>query len=67
MDMPAKPEDFEFGKTFWDLATKLITSQQITVHPVKVGKGGLEGVLDGLEQLKAGNVSGVKLVYKISE
>lgn len=67
MDMPAKPEDFEFAKMFWDLATKLITSQQITVHPTKVGTGGLEGVLDGLEQLKEGKVSGVKLVYRIAE
>jgi hypothetical protein len=35
------------------------------VHPVKLGSGGLEGVLDGLDQLKEGKVSGVKLVYKI--
>jgi len=64
--MPAKPQDFEFAKTFWDLATKLIASQQLTVHPAKVGSGGLEGVLDGLNQLKEGKVSGVKLVYKIA-
>lgn len=66
MDVPAKPQDFEFGKMFWDLATKLISSQQITVHPTKVGSGGFEGVLDGLNQLKEGKVSGVKLVYRIA-
>jgi hypothetical protein len=66
MDMPAKPQDFEFAKSFWDLATKLIASQQLTVHPVKVGSGGLNGVLDGLNQLKEGKVSGVKLVYRIA-
>jgi hypothetical protein len=65
MDMPAKPQDFEFAKTFWELATKLLTSQQLTVHPAKVGSGGLEGVLDGMNQLKEGKVSGVKLVYRI--
>lgn len=65
MDMPAQPENFEFAKKFWDLATKLIASQQLTVHPVKTGSGGLEGVLDGLDQLKEGKVSGVKLVYRI--
>lgn len=65
MDMPAKPQDFEFAKTFWELATKLIASQQLTVHPAKIGSGGFEGVLDGLNQLKEGKVSGVKLVYRI--
>jgi NADPH:quinone reductase-like Zn-dependent oxidoreductase len=67
MDVPAKPQDFEFGKTFWELATKLLASQQLTVHPTKVGSGGLEGVLKGLDELREGKVSGVKLVYKIDE
>jgi hypothetical protein len=65
MDVPAKLQDFEFAKKFWNLATELLASQQVTVHPVKVGSGGLAGVLDGLEKLKEGKVSGVKLVYRI--
>jgi hypothetical protein len=32
-----------------------------------VGSGGLEGVLKGLDELREGKVSGVKLVYKIDE
>ena len=67
MDVPAKPQDFEFGKSFWELATKLLASQQLTVHPAKVGSGGLQGVLKGLDELREGKVSGVKLVYKIDE
>jgi hypothetical protein len=63
----AKPEDFEFGKKFWELSSKLIASSQIAVHPPKVGKGGLQGVLDGMEDLKEGRVSGVKLVYRVNE
>jgi hypothetical protein len=63
--MPAKPQDFEFAKTFWELATKLLASQQLTVHPTKIGSGGFDGVLDGLNQLKEGKVSGVKLVYRV--
>lgn len=66
-DVPAKPEDFEFGKKFWDLSTKLMASKQISVHPPKVGKEGLKGVFDGLQQLKEGKVSGTKLVYKVDE
>jgi hypothetical protein len=65
MDVPAKLQDFEFAKKFWDLATELLASQQLVVHPVKVGTGGLSGVLDGLNTLKEGKVSGVKLVYRI--
>lgn len=65
MDVPAKLQDFEFAKKFWDLATKLLASQQLVMHPVEVGSNGLAGVLDGLNRLKAGKVSGVKLVYRI--
>lgn len=34
-------------------------------EPVNLGSGGLEGVFDGLNQLKEGKVSGVKPVYRI--
>lgn len=67
MEIPAKPEDFEFGKMFWELSTKLIASGQLTVHPPRVGGKGLVGVLDGMQQMKEGKVSGVKLVYKVDE
>ena len=65
MEVPAKLQDFEFAKKFWNLATKLLASQQVTVHPMKVGSGGLAGVLDGLDELEKGKVSRVKLVYRI--
>lgn len=64
MEVPPKPEDFEFAKHFWDLATKLVASKQISVHPPKVGYG-LQGIFDGLQQMREGKVSGTKLVYKI--
>lgn len=66
-EVPAKPEDFEFGKKFWDLSTKLIEAGRIKVHQPKVGKDGLVGVFDGLQQFREGKVSGVKLVYRVSE
>merc|ERR1712029_1151278 len=56
----------DFGEKFWDISGKLITSKQISVHPPKVGKGGLEGVFNGLQQLREGKVSGVKLVYRVA-
>ncbi|GAB7357142.1 hypothetical protein MBLNU459_g7936t1 [Dothideomycetes sp. NU459] len=65
--VPANPEDFEFGKKFWSLSEKLFAEGKLKVHRPEVRKGGLKGVFEGLEDLKNGKVSGVKLVYKINE
>lgn len=46
------------------MAVKLLSEGAIKVHPPKVGKG-LEGVLEGLDDMRQGKVSGNKLVYKI--
>ncbi|KAF2187417.1 putative zinc-binding oxidoreductase ToxD [Zopfia rhizophila CBS 207.26] len=63
----ARPEDFEFGKTFWELARGLLASGQ--AKPVRTtvdfGGKGLEGVLVGLEELRQGKVRGGKLVYYV--
>lgn len=67
MEYPDKPEDRKFGQEFWDMSAKLITSKQISVHPPQVGKDGLKGVFDGLQQLREGKVSGRKLVYRVEE
>ena len=52
---------------FWEISSKLIASAQLAVHPPKIGKDGLQGVLDGMVQLKEGKVTGVKLVYRVDE
>lgn len=64
-EMPANPADFEFGKGFWELSTKLFAEGKLKVHRPEVRKGGLEGVFGGLKDLKEGKVSGVKLVYNV--
>lgn len=66
-DHPAKPEDFEFGRMFEVLSAKLVEGKQLRAHTPKVGKGGLKGVFDGLDDLRHGQVSGVKLVYRVGE
>jgi len=63
-DMPAKPEDFEFAKKQWDLTEKLLAEGKLNLVPT-VKQGGLEGVFEGLEDLRSGKVSAQKLVYKI--
>lgn len=64
-DVPEKPQDFDFAKKFWDLATNLLESKQFVVHPIEAGSNSLAGVLDGLNKLKDGKVSAAKLVYRI--
>ena len=60
----AVPEDAELGKRFVALAEKLLQEGKIRPHPADV-RVGIEGILDGMQEMKDGKVSGVKLVYRI--
>lgn len=64
---PAKPEDFVFAKSFSAVAERLWMEGKWKSHPVRVGSGGLIGVLDGMKQMKEGKVSGEKLVYLVDD
>lgn len=64
---PAKPEDLAHGAKFTSIAQSLLAQGKFKVHRPRVGKNGLQGVLEGLELLKADKVSGEKLVYNIEE
>ncbi len=64
---PAAPEDFEFGKTWWSLAEKLLAQGKIRPHRMQVMTGGLQGAIDGMQLLRDAKVSGYKLVYRIEE
>ena len=61
-EIPAAPEDFEFVKDWVVLIEPLLQQELIKAHPPQIGHG-LEGVLDGLELMRNGRVSGKKLVY----
>jgi hypothetical protein len=63
----AVPEDFELAKRFMVLGEKLLGAGLIKGHPVRLGQWGLGGVLGGMQELKEGKVSGVKLVYQVGE
>ncbi|KAJ5683470.1 Polyketide synthase enoylreductase [Penicillium macrosclerotiorum] len=64
---PAKPEDKAHAEKFIAIAESLLAERKIKVHPPKVGKHGLKGVLEGLQLLKEDKVSGEKLVYNVEE
>lgn len=61
---PAVPEDFELGKKFMSVAEKLLEEGKIRPHPVDA-RVGIETILGGMQEMKDGKHSGVKLVYRI--
>jgi len=63
--LPAIPPHFAFGVKWWRLSEGLINDGKIKTHPIEVRDGGLDGIPKGLEDVKNGKVSGVKLVYKV--
>lgn len=66
-DIPANAFDYEFAVKFAKIAGELLSQGKLAAHPVSHQKGGLERVLEGVDMLRKGNVSGVKLVYTISD
>ncbi|KAI9729631.1 MAG: hypothetical protein M1818_008478 [Claussenomyces sp. TS43310] len=64
---PAVPEDYELGKKFFALTEKLLAMGKIQSHPAEVRSGGLGKILDGMQDMKEGRISGVKLVYRVDE
>lgn len=63
----ANPELRVFGREWFRCAQHLLDRGDLRPHPVRVGdKVGFEGILDGINILKRKNVSGEKLVYRVS-
>ncbi|KIX96823.1 uncharacterized protein Z520_07543 [Fonsecaea multimorphosa CBS 102226] len=63
----AQPDDLAFGSAFARVAERLWREGKWKPHPQRVERGGLLGVVDGLQQMIEGKVSGEKLVYLIEE
>jgi NADPH:quinone reductase-like Zn-dependent oxidoreductase len=66
-EFPVVKEDFEYTKMFMELTEGLLKDGKLKTHPEEVGKNGLEGALQGMEDMKAEKVSGVKLVYNVAD
>lgn len=48
------PAHAQWQQKFWKIAGDLLAQGKLQVHPVRVGKSGLQGVLDGLKELEEG-------------
>ena len=65
MQVPVEEGHWEFARDFWSMSQGLFEQGKVKVHRPEVRKGGLEGVLQGLGDLREDKVSGVKLVYTL--
>ncbi|KAF2277950.1 oxidoreductase [Westerdykella ornata] len=65
--VPGKPEHYEWSSKWVDFVEQLLKDGKFKPHRQDVRGGGLNGVLDGLKEMKEGKVSGHKLVYRIAE
>jgi len=63
----ARPQDFEFGSKFFSVAEKLWAQGRWQPHPLRLEPGGLQGIIDGMQQMREGKVSGEKLVYRVDD
>lgn len=66
-EIPARPEDKAFLAVFCKIFEDMLVNGKIKVHPPRVCYSGLNGVLDGLQLLREGKVSGEKLVFNIKD
>lgn len=64
LEIPASWADFEFVSEWMLLVEDLLQHKLLRPHPHQV-RVGLDNVLDGLELMRAGKVSGKKLVFTV--
>lgn len=64
----ANPDIHAFGVEWFACAQRMLDRGELRPHPAKVSDGvGFAGILDGIESLSRKEVSGQKLVYRVTE
>ena len=63
----ASEDDFQFAKMFVEMSEKLLVEGKIKPLRMRAEKGGLRGVLQGIDDLRQKKVSAEKLVYPVDE
>ena len=64
-EIPAIPEDYLYASKFLGICEVLLAEGKLKPHPSARRPNGLDGILDGLHELREGRVSGEKLVYSV--
>lgn len=60
-----EPRLRELATPLFERIQTLLDNGKIRPHPVSLQEGGLPGVLNGVERIRKGEVSGLKLVYAL--
>lgn len=55
-------EEREYGGLLWRVAGRLVSEGKLKHHPLRVVEGGFEQIKEGMELVRAGKVSGEKIV-----
>jgi NADPH:quinone reductase-like Zn-dependent oxidoreductase len=63
----ADPKMFDLGVRWNKELQLLLDNKQLRCHPIREIQGGWQGVVEGLEILKAGRVHGQKLVVRVGK
>ncbi|KZT55729.1 GroES-like protein [Calocera cornea HHB12733] len=60
-------EDPQVGRTVYGMLEALLEKYALVPNPVRLMPGGLLGINEGLQLMRAGKVSGEKLVYRVRD
>lgn len=61
----ARPQDYERTSQFFEETMRLFKKGKLVPHPHELREGGLNGIMQGFQDMKDNKISGVKLVYKV--
>ena len=64
-DLPDSPEDYAWAKAWWRTVSRLVAEGKLKPHRPLVREGGLQGVLDGIQDIRDLKIRGHKLVYRM--
>ncbi|KAF2095446.1 putative zinc-binding oxidoreductase ToxD [Rhizodiscina lignyota] len=66
VEWAANKDDFEFAKKWFTFNETLLAEKKIKGHRPSLRDGGLDKILEGLDDVRTGKVSGEKIVYTIA-
>lgn len=64
-EFAASAVDYVFGSMMCQFVQGLLEQGKLEPHPVTLNPGGLEGINAGLDKMRAGKVSGTKMVFSL--
>ena len=67
VEYPAMLDHKGFHEKWLEAVYELLRNRKIKVHTPDVRKGGLKGVLEGLDEMRAGKAGGRKSVCRVAE